>query len=139
MNICEKIMKARGSCIVEIKEVSVSSVESAAKLFGLSDGDEIYKKIDRLEAREVLKNVLHKDMAYRVKIMSSEKAKNLSEEFLTKFDDRAEFYTNGEYGKSRKSPDVGPSWSPATEATFDTGVIVISSKIVGCAWFADED
>lgn len=139
MDIYKKIQKARGSCIAETKEAKVKSVESAAELFGLSNESGIYKKIARAEAIEVLKNVLHEDMAYNVKIMSSEKAKNLAVEFVGNFGDEAKFYTNGEYGKPRKSLNVGPSWSPATDATFDTGVIVIFNEVVGCAWFADED
>ena len=139
MDIYKKIQKARGGCIAGIKEAKVKSVELAAELFGLSNDRGIYKKIERAEAIEVLKNALHKDMAYGVKIMSSEKAKNLAVEFIDVFGSGAIFYTNGEYGKSRKNPNVGPSWSPATDATFDTGVIVIFSEVVGCAWFADED
>ncbi|MBY6035012.1 hypothetical protein KUV59_17720, partial [Marinobacter daepoensis] len=139
MDIYKKIQKARGSCIAGIKESKVRSVEAAAELFGLSNESGIYEEIGRAEAIEVLRNVLHKDMAYSVKIMSPEKAKNLAAEFVCNFGDEAKFYTNGEYGKPRKNPNVGPSWSPATEATFDTGVIVINKEVVGCAWFADED
>lgn len=139
MDIYKKIEKARGSCIAGIKEAKVKSVEVAAELFGLSNESDIYQKIDRAEAVEVLKSVLHKDMAYSVKIMSSEKAKNLAVEFIGNFGSEAIFYTNGEYGKPRKNTNVGPSWSPATDATFDTGVIVILNEAVGCAWFADED
>lgn len=139
MDIYNKIQKARGSCIAGVKEAKVKSVESAAELFGLSNERGIYEKIERTEAMEVIKNVLHKDMAYSVKIMPSEKANNLAEEFIGTFGGEAIFYTNGEYGKPRKNPNVGPSWSPATDATFDTGVIVISNEVVGCVWFADED
>ncbi len=139
MDIYKKIQKARGSCIAGEKEATVKSVESAAELFGLSNENGIYNKIERPEAIAVLRTVLHKDMAYSAKIMSSEKAKSLANEFVGKFDDEAVFYTNGEYGKPRSNTNVGPSWSPATDATFDTGVIVLSNGVVGCVWFADED
>ena len=139
MDIYKKIQKARGGCIAGIKGAKVKTVGLAAELFGLSNESGIYKKIERAEAVEVLKSVLHKDMAYNVKIMSSEKAKNLAVEFVDDFGGGAIFYTNGEYGKSRTNLNVGPSWSPATDATFDTGVIVIFNEVVGCAWFADED
>ena len=139
MDIYKKIQKARGGCIAGIKEANVDSAESAAELFGLSSERGVYSRIERSEAVEVLKAVLHKDMAYGVKIMSSEKAKNLARKFVSEFDDEAVFYTNGEYGKFREDPNVGPSWSPATDATFDTGVIIVSNGVVGCAWFIDED
>lgn len=139
MDIFKKIQKARGGYIAGVKEEKVKSVESAAELFGLSNEGGIYEKVERAEAIEVIKNVLHKDMAYSVKIMSLEKARNLAEEFIRAFGGEATFYTNGEYGKPRKNPNVGPSWSPATDATFDTGVVVIANGVIGCAWFADED
>ena len=139
MDIYKKIQKSRGGCIAGIKDAKVKSVESAAELFGLSKDGGIYREVERVEAIEVIKNVLHKDMAYGVKIMSLEKAKNLAEEFIHSFGGEAKIYTNGEYGKPRKNQNVGPSWSPATDATFDTGVIVIANDVVGCAWFADED
>lgn len=139
MDIHQKIQKARGCSVVGVKEASVDSVEAAAERFGLSSQSGIYKKIERTEAIEVLKAVLHKDMAYGVKIMSSEKAKNLANAFISEFDDEAVFYTNGEFGKPRTNPTIGLSWSPATDATFDTGVIVLSNGVIGCAWFEDED
>ncbi|WP_086931669.1 hypothetical protein [Agarilytica rhodophyticola] len=139
MDIYKKIQKARGSCITGVKEAIVESVGCAAELFDLSNESGIYNKIKRPEAVEVLRAVLHRDMAYNVKIMSSEEAKNLANDFVGEFGDDAVFYTNGEYGKPRDNPNIGPSWSPATDATFDTGIIVVSHGVVACAWFTDED
>lgn len=139
MNIFQKIRKARGGCIADTINIGVESVESAAKLFHLSDKVGIYKMIEKAEALELLKVVLHKDMAYGVKIMSSVKASNLAEELIGQFGEDAVYYSNGDYGKPRKNSNVGASWTPATEATFDTGVIVISNSAVSCVWFADED
>ena len=139
MNIYTKIQRARGGCIVGTKKATVDSVESAAELFGLSSETDIYEMIERAEAVEVLKRVLHKDMAYSVSIMSSEQAKMLAREFIGSFGKDSTFYTNGEYGRHPVNPTVGPSWSPATDATFDSGVVVIFDEMVGCAWFTDED
>ena len=136
MNIFKKIQKSRGNCIAGTKVSNIKKVETIAKLFGLTDESNIYKNIERSEAIELLKVVLHKDMAYGAKIMSAEKAKNLTNEFIAEFSDSASYFTNGDFGKNKSN---GISWTPATNATFDTGLIVISNGIVGCIWFADED
>lgn len=139
MDIYKKIQKTRDNCIAQEKRTAVQSVESAAELFELSNHKGIYKEVERSEALCVLKNVLHKDMAYSTTIMSSEKAQNLANEFVQQFGDDAVFYTNGQFGKALGDPSIGPSWTPATDATFDTGVIVIADGVVGCVWFMDED
>lgn len=141
MDICRKIRKARGNCIVEIRESKTDTIEigTVAKLFGLSSDKDIYKNISRAEAEEVLINVLHKDMAYRSKIMSELQASRYARNFIAHFSESAIFFTNGEYGKLRNNPGLSPTWSSATNATFDTGVIVLSKEVIGCIWFADED
>lgn len=139
MDIYKKIQKTRDNCIAQEKRTAVQSVESSAELFRLSNHKGIYKEVGRSEALCVLKNVLHKDMAYSTTVMSSEKAQNIANEFVEQFGDDAVFYTNGQFGKALSDPSIGPSWTPATDATFDTGVIVIAGGVVGCVWFMDED
>ena len=109
-----------------------------------------------------MENVLHKDMAYGAEIMPMLLARELATQFLAEFSRAStRFFTNGEWGKppveqnvkpswfsvifailaARHAPRAwaGSSWSPATSATFDTGVIVVSDQKIGCVWFQDED
>ncbi len=57
----------------------------------------------------------------------------------SKFGSEAMFYTNGKFGKVETGKKLVSSWNPATDATFDTDVIVIYEEIVGCVWVIDED
>lgn len=113
-----------------------ASAGTAAQEFGLSGKAAIYREIQADEAVSVLATVLHRDMAYDQQIMPAARALGLAKAFADCFPrDTARFFTNGTFGRKREAP----SWSPATDATFDTGVIVLSSGIAACLWFQDED
>jgi hypothetical protein len=72
--------------------------------------------------------------------MSAAQANTLAHEFVGQFSDEcARFYTNGSYGCSRVGVKSLSDWSPATEATFDSGILVVTPTRIGCAWFMDED
>lgn len=112
----------------------------AARLFGLFDASAIQNEVSTEEAQSVLVAVLAKDMAYGVPLVPADEAAHLAETFLTSLvGEDVRYFTHGEYGKLRSHPNIGPSWSPATEHTFDSGVLVLNTRQVGCAWFMDED
>lgn len=126
--------------IVRIEDTSALTTSEAARLFGLFDSPDIYSEVSLEEARAVLVAVLIKDMAYGSPLVQPEEAAELADLFLGAFAcDDARYFTNGEFGKPRSSPNIGAGWSPATEHTFDSGVLVLGSRQVGCAWFMDED
>ena len=139
--MCARLREARGDdVIVGVENVWAASADEVAALFGLATAPWIYREISRDEARAVLVAVLEKDMAYRCDLMTPAAAAFLADAFLGLFDSaRARHFTNGEYGQPRGRFGHGPAWNPATDATFDTGVIVLDAGRVGCAWFMDED
>lgn len=141
MSIVSKIIEARGGdLIVDIRNGTVESIAQAAKQFGLDPFLDTYFEVSPREAEAVLAAVLIEDMAYHNELVPRELAAQLSREFIGQFiSEDAKFYTNGEFGQPKNMPGVGPSWSPATGATFDTGVLVISPTRIACAWFMDED
>jgi hypothetical protein len=129
-----------GGGIVDVVPRASASPMEAARLFGLADAVDIYHEVSYAEARAVLAAVLHKDMAYGCEILPHAQAEQLASDFLNQFQlDCSRFYTNGEYGLPRTQPNVGPGWMSATEATFDTGVLILCADVTGCAWFMDED
>ncbi len=142
MTVISKIVKARGgNLIVDIQnqKSKIKSAEDAAKKFGLYCATNIYFKIDATRAKEVLVSVLSKDMAYGTELMPRNLASTLATDFISEFsNESSHFYTNGNYGQPSKST-VCHSWTPATSATFDTGILVLSKNRIGCAWFMDED
>lgn len=141
MRIEDRIKEERGSdTIAVIEPIVFSTVSEAAVKHGLCETEDCYEQVEREEAQPVIANALHQDMAYKVELVSLELARSLAAEFVAQFEESGtRFYTNGGWGRPRVDPGVGPSWCPATSATFDTGVIVLSPTKTGCVWFQDED
>jgi hypothetical protein len=145
MAIFDEIPAARGYGVVRCGLSSQPSptVPDLACEFGLLDDPACYREIDREAARRLVQLILHRDLAYFGKIMSQARAVQLAECFLDQFDTHARFYTNGTFHESPEqlTPAVrfGLSWDAVTNATFDTGVLVISPQGAGCLWVEDED
>jgi hypothetical protein len=142
MGVIAQIIEARtgGEVIAATVDRCFSLAEQAAPEFGLSAKPEIYEQISPDEAVEVLASVIHKDMAYGYEFTPLEQARQLASSFVFSFPPLdTTYFTNGSFGKPRENPNVGPSWSPATDATFDTGVLVLSGVSTSCLWFKDED
>jgi hypothetical protein len=113
------------------------SVAEVARAFGLADDGAIYRSIDSVEANAIATHVLHADLAYGSEIMSVSDAADLWRQFVALFDGQnVGFVTN-------VGPESGSwttfSWTPATPATFDMGVLVVGATKAGCLWVEDED
>jgi len=89
-------------------------------------------EITRSEALTVIVALLHRDMAYRVELMSVDEALQFGESFLGSFASDTTYFSN------RPRVDAA-SWNPLTLSTFDSGVIALSKSVAGCIWVEDED
>jgi hypothetical protein len=144
MNICAEIESARdcGRIHCGLSSQASPSVAGLAAEFGLSGDPCVYREIDATAAQRLVQFVLNQDMAYNAEIIPMPRAAELAERFLDQFGiNGARFYTNGVFRESN-DPSLtwpGASWNPATEATFDTGVLIISPTCSGCLWVEDED
>ena len=113
------------------------SVDQVARAFGLADDSAIYRSIGRAEADAIATRLLHTDLAYGVEIMSLSDAADLWRQFKAQFDGQdVELVTNQDVTDSGAG---SCSWTPATAATFDLGVLVIGATRAGCLWAEDED
>jgi hypothetical protein len=145
MAVNEDIVAARNCGVVRcgLSSQPGPTVSELAREFGLRDDAACYRQTDEPTARRVVHGILHKDMAYNSEIMSEARASELTALFFEQFGDGAKLFTNGTFHEERRqlSPTVwsGPSWDPVTEATFDTGVLIIGPRISGCLWIEDED
>jgi hypothetical protein len=143
--ISEEIIVARNCGFVRcgLSEMTAPTVTQLACEFGLRDDVRIYKEIDASKAELLIRKILHKDMAYRSEIMPAEQSAKLADRFVRQFGSHARYFTNGtfyeEYKQVSSTVSTGPSWDPATEATFDTGVLAIGPEVSGCLWIEDED
>lgn len=115
------------------------SPEAAARSFGLASEPGIYAEIDASQAVSVLQRLIHGDLAYGVELVPPAKAQRLAISFVQAAGGPgARYFTNGSPGLANPSV-AGASWSPATDATFDTGLLVLAPTLTACLWFEDED
>ena len=49
------------------------------------------------------------------------------------------FLTNGQFRHGAAAGLVLSHWDPATDATFDTGLLMLGTGESGCVWVAEED
>jgi hypothetical protein len=97
-----------------------------------------WQELARGEARATLAAVLARNLAYETALMAEAEAYGLADEFLGRFGTGARFFTNGDLGtRAAGVPSAG--WDPLTEATFDTGVVVVDADRAALFWFEDED
>ena len=132
VDICDRIRRERRAgntrCGVIAGKLTVAEVAHA---FGLVDGG-IYRSIGRAEADRIATRVLNVDLAYNSQLMSASDATELWRQFMVLFDGQdVEFVSNADA--------QGDSWTPATPATFDMGVLVLGASKAGCLWVEDED
>jgi hypothetical protein len=116
------------------------SVAKAAITFGLKDDDKLYRETDMEMARAIVVNVLHRDLAYGNRLISLGRAEELASQVMQRFAGAGvRYYTNAEFKHGAAAALVLSRWDPATNASFDTGVIILGASESACVWVADED
>ena len=129
---------------LEVREQIFSAPDEAAQEFGISPLGDKWRHIDRNTAFRVLLALLLNDMAFSYARVPEDQARQSIEEFLSKFSEEATFFTNGNWEEGwtktkSSSTSFGPQWEPATQATFDGGVLVLDQSRSGILWLEDED
>ena len=137
MEVVDEILAARCYGVVHcgVSRFAHKDVLALATEFGLHDDPSAFEPVSASDALAIVASILHKDMAYSHPMMAEERAKELAERFLEQFGAEAKVYSNGWTGWETGST----GWNPATDATFDTGVLIIGNDRSGCVWVEDED
>jgi hypothetical protein len=116
------------------------SVVALATTFGLKGDASLYHQVDAEMARQILVNLLHRDLAYGNRLLSLARAEELADQVMKKFSDPAiRFLTNARFRQGAAAALVMSHWDPATASTFDTGVLMLGAGESGCVWVAEED
>lgn len=133
--IASKRIRSFGDCIAEIIPETYVDPRLAANHFGLSQDENIYDEVSEEFALKQLSHLLAWSQAYNQKLMKPEEAASTAHLFLDLFrNESPKYYSNSElFGYSTRS------WSGATEAAFDSGILVLSNHKTGCIWLEDED
>ncbi len=143
MGVTDDIISARDGVVrCGLSSHASPSISELALEFGLNAIPANYVEIDLSAAHRLIQLVLSQDLAYNSETMPADLAEDLAGRFLNEFGtEGVQFFTNGTFHET-PGPHLtwsGVSWNPVTEATFDTGVLVISPKCSGCLWVEDED
>ncbi len=90
------------------------------------------------DVEKLLIDVLSTDLCYKSEVMSKYSARELAKEFITLQDKQARFFTNSNTPYS--SSESAWSFTPITEATIDTGLMVkVGKQLDSMLWVADID
>jgi len=95
-------------------------------------------EVEVKDAEELLIAALSTDLCYGRKIMSLAHAKELAKEFIELQDKQAQYFTNSSIPYHKK--ENAWSFTPITEATIDTGLIIkLGKQLDSIIWMADID
>jgi hypothetical protein len=112
------------------------SFDAVAEAAGLKPLGRHWHEFERVDAEALLTHLLHRSLAYDVELMPEKTAAWLAIEFLNSVGSHgARFATNTEPGAGGHFA----SWAPASEYTFDAGLIAMSHSGSALYWVADED
>ena len=94
-------------------------------------------EIDEESAAEILSWLVGNMMAYDHELMTSERASAFTAEFMSLVPTPRRWFANGEVSWL----PGGRAWAgnPATDFTFDEGVVAVAEGRAWIAWFTDED
>jgi hypothetical protein len=116
------------------------SVVALATAFGLKGDAGLYHQVDADMARQILVNILHRDLAYGNRLLSLARAEELAAHVMDRFTDAGiRFLTNAKFKHGAAAALVLSHWDPATASTFDTGVLMLGTAESGCVWIAEDE
>lgn len=115
------------------EDAAVASLDALLGRAGMRPLGSEWRSIPESEATHLVTDWLHRDLAYRVVCLQDRAARALAREFTGSFPPDALFFTNA--GLWTDGPRT---WTPATDATVDCGVGVVSATRVGILWVQDE-
>ncbi|ARV61590.1 hypothetical protein BZZ01_25855 [Nostocales cyanobacterium HT-58-2] len=121
---------------VENSENLSAIINSFVTQLGYSSLGDRWKEIKREEAQQILVFILTKDLAYSTKLMTLEEAKEIDAKLFSFFQSDCKFFTNAVFVSNYSAMSA---WDSLTKATFDTGVVILSDRLIGIVWVQDED
>ena len=120
-------------------QAAISTYAQSSAWFLIPFSVSSLREITISEAQTIITACLYQDWAYHTTIVPYEHALEMARSFLSFFSSQALLFTNGRFAPLVATSIRMTGWTPETTATFDTGVIVVDKKSIGCLWVKDED
>ncbi|MCP4889927.1 MAG: hypothetical protein GY904_25390 [Planctomycetaceae bacterium] len=95
-----------------------------------------WHELNLSDAQYVLKYILSHDIAYDTAEIPEADAAEIVTDFLALFDGDCRYFSNGMFNKNTNS---WGGYGFVASATCETGIVVVSSKLIGMLWCHDED
>ncbi len=123
-------------------------VDEFIKQDGLVPLKNSWFEVNEETATWILECVLSHDLAYSSPLPSQKRARNLTHQLITLVrgsnpGERIRFFTNGKAVPGPAMYDLSMKhmmgWNTASNATFDSGVVIVSRNRMGMIWVEDED
>ncbi len=136
-----------GEIILETRKVILSNtftspeklikiVDLFVEQLGYSSLGADWKQINRQEAQNIISFVMKKDLAYSHILMTLQESEEISQKFFDFFPGNCSFLTNASFMNNYSGMTA---WNSITDATFDTGIVIVSPNRIGILWAKDED
>ncbi|MEM6553350.1 MAG: hypothetical protein AAF750_14630 [Planctomycetota bacterium] len=113
--------------------VCALSIPSQLTFSGLGDK---WHETTKCNAQSTLCYMLSNDLAFNSLEIPNDDAEALTNEFLALFETNARFFTNGQFDFDSAG---WSGWGRVTDATFETGIVVVDEVHIGILWCHDED
>lgn len=141
MNFEEKLKKQTGgrAFFYSFQDVAWATRYEGLREAGFINSDTLKLSEVKVEdAEKLLIDVLSTDLCYKSEVMSKHRARELAKEFIALQDKQARFFTNSNV--PYRSSESSWSFTPITEATIDTGLMVkVGKQLDSMLWVADID
>lgn len=127
------------------RDTDTASLLAAADIyvarFGFTGQGAAWRTVNQSLAARIIELILRRDLAYGGPLLKPETAQAAARTFFDLFAPPSLFLTNSHFD-SEGDPAIllsQRSWTPITDATFDTGIIAVNTGRVGIFWAEDED
>ena len=95
-----------------------------------------WREISAAEALKILTSMLSVSMAYNISLLGSTLAKQVATRLISQFQsDSTHYLTNTQL----QTQGNALSWTPVTESTFDSAVVIYNREYIGIICIEDED
>ncbi|HKP55385.1 MAG TPA: hypothetical protein VJV78_01620 [Polyangiales bacterium] len=141
MHILAELAAARRSGVIHAHFTPRDgrALEELLAEFELSPNVSALNPVDLQLAERIAALVLAQDLAYGIQLMPLTDAARLAAAFVELFaGSKADCFTNASFNEEGGRLSLS-EWTPLTDATFDTGILVLSTERAGCLWVQDED
>ena len=119
----------------EQSEIPQKILDTYVTSLGYNPIGEHWESVSKSQVREILCQLLHRELAYSEEIISEETARHVATKFIANFDeDNYNVFSNARFRNNRLS-----DWFPFGTATFEAAIVIYDAHNIGIVYVDSED